>query len=66
MTEVKSFYSHHAFWKDSYDDINEQINDYVKEHDIFIKEIHYDRFENGHSVVANVLFTDIPNELYVL
>ena len=43
-----------------------KINNDAKEHDLIIKEIYYDRWEHAHSIVANVLFTDIPNELFLL
>ena len=66
MTEVKMFYGHKVSWEDSYEYINEKINNYAKEHDLIIKEIYYDRWQNTHSIIANVLFSDIPNELFLL
>ena len=40
------------------------INKYAKDNNLFIKDVKY--VEHGYVLTANVLFTDIPNELYVL
>ncbi len=65
MTEVKMFWTDSGCTThDMYEYLNEKINNYVKEKDLYIKSIHYDRF-NG-VIIANALFSDIPSEIFVL
>ena len=65
MTEVKMFWaSIGSATHDRYEYLNREINDYAKENNLIIKSIHYDRLNNV--IIANVLFTDIPNELFLL
>ncbi len=65
MTEVKMFWtSSGGTIHDIYEYLNEKINNYANENNLIIKSIHYDRL-NG-TIIANVLFTDIPNELFLL
>ena len=65
MTEVKVFWaSSGGTTHDTYKYLNRDINDYAKENNLIIKSIHYDRLVNV--IIANVLFTDIPNELFLL
>ena len=65
MTEVKMFWTSSGGTKhDMYEYLNEKINDYAKENNLIIKSIHYDRLSD--TIIANVLFTDIPNELFLL
>lgn len=65
MTEVKMFWtSSGGTTHDMYKYLNEKINDYAKENNLIIKSIHYDRLSDV--IIVNVLFTDIPNELFLL
>lgn len=67
MTEVKTFHEEigkYERYSDKYKSLNEQINKYTQEKDLYIKSIHYDRLSDV--IIANVLFTDIPNELFLL
>ena len=60
MTEVKMFWtSSGGTTHDRYEYLNGEINDYAKENNLIIKSIHYDRLSG--IIIANVLFTDIPN-----
>ena len=47
-----------------YNEVNEQINKYAKHNNLYIKSVHYERFSDA--VVANVLFSEIPNEVWLL
>lgn len=65
MTEVKMFWtSSGGTTHDTYKYLNEDINDYANKNNLIIKSIHYDRINS--IIIANVLFTDIPNELFLL
>ena len=65
MTELKTFNeSVPDSFHQSYEDINKSINKYAQEKGLYIKTVHYDRFRD--KVVANVLFSTIPDELFVL
>ena len=65
MTEVKMFYTTSGDTRsDMYEYLDEKINNYAKENNLIIKSIHYDRLSDA--IIANVLFTDIPNELFLL
>ena len=65
MTTVKTFTSANTSKKSKdYEDVNEQINEYVKNNDLVIKNIHYDRLND--CVIANVIFSTLPNELWLL
>lgn len=65
MTTVKTFKSANTSTKiTDYEDVNKQINDYAKNNDLSIKNIYYDRLSD--CVIANVIFSIIPNELWLL
>lgn len=65
MTEVKMFWtSSGGTIHDMYEYLNIKINDYANENNLIIKSIHYDRL-NG-TIIANVLLSDIPSEMFVL
>lgn len=65
MTEVKMFWTcSGGTIQEVYEYLNIEINDYAKENNLIIKSIHYDRLNC--TIIANVLFTDIPNELFLL
>lgn len=65
MTTVKTFTSANTSKKSKdYEDVNEQINEYVKNNDLIIKNIHYDRLTD--CVIANVIFSTLPDELWLL
>ena len=65
MTTVKTFKSANTSTKtEDYEDVNKQINDYAKNNDLVIKNIYYDRVSD--CVIANVIFSKLPNELYLL
>ena len=65
MTELKMFIgSINRTISETYGDLDEDINKYAKEKDLYIKSIHYDRLSDV--IIANVLFSDIPSEMFVL
>lgn len=65
MTTVKTFKSENTPSKSKdYEDVNEQINEYAKNNDLVIKNIYYDRVSD--CVIANVIFSTLPNELWLL
>lgn len=65
MTTVKTFKSTNTSAKSKdYEDVNERINEYAKNNDLIIKNIHYDRVND--CVIANVIFSTLPNELWLL
>lgn len=65
MTEVKMFWTDSgSTTHDMYEYLNREINDYANENNLIIKSIHYDRLSG--TIIANVLFSDIPSEMFVL
>lgn len=65
MTEVKMFIeSIYNEKSEAYKRLVEDINKYAKEKDLYIKSIYYDRLNDV--IIANVLFSDIPSEMFVL
>lgn len=65
MTTVKTFKSKNTSKKSKdYEDVNKRINEYAKNNDLIIKNIHYDRVND--CVIANVIFSTLPNELWLL
>lgn len=65
MIELKMFKGsiYHAI-SETYENLDKDINKYAKEKDLYIKSIHYDRLNDV--IIANVLFSDIPSEMFVL
>jgi hypothetical protein len=65
MTEVKMFKGGiYSAISETYENLDKDINKYAKEKDLYIKSIHYDRLNDV--IIANVLFSDIPSEMFVL
>ena len=65
MTELKMFIeSICRAISETYEELDEDINKYAKEKDLYIKSIHYNRLDDA--IIGNVLFSDIPNELFLL
>ena len=65
MTETKMFIeSIYNKKSECYERLNKSINDYADEHNLIIKSIQYDRLDDA--IISNVLFSDIPNELFLL
>jgi hypothetical protein len=64
MTELKTFYHNSNTWHQTYQNLNDEINKYARNNNLFIKNVKY--LEKGNVAIANVLFSDIPNELFLL
>ena len=65
MCELKSFESdYYSSWADAYAKIDEDVNKYANDNNLSIKDVHYERFRDG--LVVNVLFSTLPNELWLL
>lgn len=65
MTELKTFWEYRTdSWSDTYQYINESINKYAKDNNLIVKHFEYERLSDG--IIANVLFSEIPSELFVL
>lgn len=65
MTELKTFTESILNKKsETYERLAEDINKYAEEKDLYIKSVHYDRL--GDAIVANVLLSNIPDEIFVL
>ena len=65
MTELETFTRNiHNKKSETYERLTEDINKYAKEKDLYIKSIHYDRLDDV--IIANVLFSNIPDEIFVL
>ena len=65
MSELKCFKSIFCHsWSETYGKIDEDINKYVNDNNLIIKDIYYERFDDA--LVANVLFSTLPNELWLL
>ena len=65
MSELKMFIeSMHNTKSETYKYLAKDINEYAKEKDLYIKSVHYDRLDDA--IIANVLFSNIPEEIFVL
>lgn len=65
MSELKMFIeSIHDKISDTYECLAKDINEYAKEKDLYVKSVHYDRLNDA--IIANVLFSNIPDEMFVL
>lgn len=65
MNELKCFmYKLNKRWSETYEKINVDINRYANDNNLIIKDIHYERFDDA--LIANVLFSTLPNELWLL
>ena len=64
MTEIKTFWDNSSTWHETYQSVNDKVNKYAKNNNLFIEDVKY--IEHGDVLIANVLFTDIPNELFLL
>lgn len=49
---------------ETYARLIKDINKYAKENDLYIKSVYYDRMND--TIIANVLFSNIPEEIFVL
>jgi len=65
MTELETFTIRIGDAKsETYKRLAKDINKYSKEKDLYIKSVHYDRLDD--TIIANVLFSHIPDEIFVL
>lgn len=64
MTEMKTFYDNSSTWHETYQRVNDKINEYAKNNNLFIKDVKY--IEHSHVLIANALFADISDELFLL
>ena len=71
MTIVKTFIASYECNQDTsgyYERLNEQINEYAEKNNLYIKNIMYESFErfSRFAILANVIFSTLPNELWLL
>ena len=65
MTELKTFIELVYHTKaETYKRLAKDINKYAEEKDLYIKSVHYDSLDDV--IVANVLLSNIPDEIFVL
>lgn len=65
MTELKTFTERIYNRKsETYECLAKDINEYAKEKDLYIKSVYYDRLDDV--IIANVLFSNIPDEMFIL
>ena len=65
MSELKMFIESMCNTKsETYKRLAKDINEYAEEKDLYIKSVYYDRLEDA--IIANVLFSNIPEEIFVL
>lgn len=64
MTELKTFYDDSSTWHETYQNLNDKINEYATNTNSFIKDVKY--VEHGNVAIANALFSNIPDELFLL
>lgn len=64
MTEMQTFYGNSSTWHEIYQNVNDKINEYATNNNLFIKDVKY--IEHGDILIANALFTDISDELFLL